>query len=82
MADPGPAPGELGLSYAEALDELDEILTQLDSSEIDVDTLADRVARGAMLVRYCRARLQAVRTDVDAVVGELLDDGATNGDAG
>jgi exodeoxyribonuclease VII small subunit len=82
MADPGAEPAELDLSYAEALDELDGILAKLDSTGVDVDTLADQVARGALLVRYCRERLRAVRSDVDAVVGELLDDDATNGDAG
>jgi exodeoxyribonuclease VII small subunit len=82
MAERRPRPDESGLSYADALGELDDILAQLDSSGVDVDTLADRVARGAVLVRYCRERLQAVRTDVGAVVGELLDDAATDGDAG
>ncbi len=74
MTDPGPA--ELGLSYAEALAELDDILTQLEASSVDVDVLADRVARGATLVRYCRQRLQVVRLDVDTVVEQLLDDDA------
>jgi exodeoxyribonuclease VII small subunit len=69
-------PDELGLSYAEALAELDDILAQLESSTIDVDVLADRVARGAALVRYCRQRLRVVRLDVDVVVEQLIDDGA------
>lgn len=79
MTDPGAA--ELGLSYAEALAELDDILAQLEASSVDVDVLADRVARGAALVRHCRQRLQVVRLDVDAVVEQLLDD-ATGGRSG
>ena len=70
---------ELGLSYREALDELDDILAQLESSAVDVDVLAERVARGAVLVRYCRQRLRVVRSDVDAVVDDLLDDAPTDG---
>jgi len=64
---------ELDLTYAEALDELDGILSELEASTVDVDVLADRVARGAVLVRFCRERLQVVRTDVEAVVETLLD---------
>lgn len=64
---------DLGLTYAEALAELDEILDQLDATTVDVDLLADRVARGAVLVRYCRQRLRVVRHDVEAVVDDLLD---------
>lgn len=69
-------PEDLGLTYAEALAELDEILGQLESSTVDVDVLAERVARGARLVRFCRQRLQIVRVDVDTVVEQLLDDSA------
>ncbi|MDH4076103.1 MAG: exodeoxyribonuclease VII small subunit [Acidimicrobiia bacterium] len=74
-------PEDLGLTYAEALAELDEILSQLESSTVDVDVLAERVARGAQLVRFCRQRLQVVRLDVDTVVEQLLDDtsGGRNG---
>lgn len=62
--------GEPG--YAAALAELDDILDELESSAVDVDTLAERVARGAELVRYCRHRLEIVRAEVDAVVTDLL----------
>ena len=74
-------PEDLGLTYAEALAELDAILGQLESSTVDVDVLAERVARGAQLVRFCRQRLQVVRVDVDTVVEQLLDDtvGGRNG---
>ena len=65
---------DLDLSYTDALEELDDILAQLESTAVDVDVLAERVARGAMLVRYCRQRLQVVRTDVETVVDDLLDD--------
>ena len=73
---------ELDLSYADALEELDDILAQLESSAVDVDILAERVARGAVLVRYCRQRLRVVRADVDAVVDDLLDDEAVDTTAG
>lgn len=63
------APAE---SYGEALAELEELLDELEGADIDVDLLAERVARGAELVRFCRARLQVVTEDVDAVVAELI----------
>ena len=72
----------LDLSYADALDELDDILAHLESSAVDVDVLAERVARGAVLVRYCRQRLRVVRADVDAVVDDLLDDDAVDSMSG
>lgn len=77
MTDSGPEPG---LTYGQALAELDDILTQLESSTVDVDVLAERVARGAELVEFCRRRLDVVRGDVETVVAQLLDDtGGRNG---
>lgn len=59
------------LGYAEALTELEAILAELESSLVDVDTLATKVGRAAKLVAHCRARLSVVRDDVDKVVAGL-----------
>ena len=63
--------GELDLTYGDALDELEELIDDLEGADVDVDVLADRVARGVELIRFCRARLEVVTADVDAVVAEL-----------
>ncbi len=66
------------LSYGEALEELEQLLDDLEGADTDVDLLAQRVARGVELVRFCRARLEVVAEDVDAVVAELISvDGET-----
>jgi exodeoxyribonuclease VII small subunit len=39
--------------YAAALDELDKILRELEGSDVDVDHLADRVARASELITLC-----------------------------
>jgi len=62
------------MRYGQALDELEELLEELEEADIDVDHLADRVARGVELVRFCRDRLAVVTTDVDQVVADLLAD--------
>ena len=61
-----------GLTYGEALDELEELLDELEGADVDVDLLAERVARGVTLVRFCKARLEVVTADVDEVVAELI----------
>ncbi len=59
------------LGYAEALTELEAILAELESSLVDVDTLATKVGRAANLLSHCRTRLSIVRNDVDKVVAGL-----------
>lgn len=57
--------------YAEAVTELDAILRELEGSEVDVDRLADRVARAATLITFCRERIEAARLSIDTVVADL-----------
>lgn len=64
-----PDPDELG--YADALDELDEILRELEGSDVDVDRLADRVARAADLIALCRDRIGSARLRIDEVIADL-----------
>jgi exodeoxyribonuclease VII small subunit len=59
------------LGYAEALDELDDILRELEGSDVDVDRLADRVARAADLIAFCRDRIGNARLRIDEVIADL-----------
>jgi len=59
------------LGYAEALAELEGILDELDSDEVDVDVLGSRVRRAAELLRLCRERIAGARFEVEQVVAEL-----------
>lgn len=71
-SDNGVDPELGGLTYGEALEELEDLLDELEGADVDVDLLAERVARGVKLVRFCKARLEVVTADVDEVVAELI----------
>jgi exodeoxyribonuclease VII small subunit len=64
-----------GIAYADALAELETILAGLERDEPDVDQLAERVARAAVLIRLCRGRIAAARLEVERVVTDLGDAG-------
>ncbi|HUF97905.1 MAG TPA: exodeoxyribonuclease VII small subunit [Ilumatobacter sp.] len=57
--------------YAAALAELDGILRELEATDVDVDRLADRVARAAELIAFCRDRIGGARLQIDSVVAGL-----------
>jgi exodeoxyribonuclease VII small subunit len=63
------ATSELG--YASALAELEQILGELEASDVDVDQLADRVARATALIAVCRQRIGSARTRIDEVIADL-----------
>jgi exodeoxyribonuclease VII small subunit len=60
-----------GPTYAAAVDELEGILAQLEDDRLDVDQLAERVARAAELIRLCRDRISATRVEVERIVADL-----------
>ena len=61
------------IGYAEALDELETILAELEESDVDVDVLADRVARASELIRVCRDRIGNAKLQIEKVVAGLED---------
>ena len=64
------APGEL-VGYGAALEELREILSELESKNVDVDLLASRVERAGTLSSQCQERLTAAELQVERVVDAL-----------
>ena len=59
------------LGYSAALQELDDILRELEGSDVDVDRLAARVSRAAQLIAMCRERIGAARLQIDEVIADL-----------
>ena len=59
------------IGYAEAVDELEEILSELESDDVDVDHLATQVKRAADLIELCRGRLDLARTEITRIVADL-----------
>lgn len=58
-------------SYAELSGELEQILDEIESGEIDLDELSDKVERAATLLSHCRKKLAATETKVKKVTTEL-----------
>jgi len=59
------------LSYADAMEELEAILVDLERDDVDIDHLTERVARAATLIEFCRARIETARLDVTRLVEGL-----------
>ncbi|MDZ7676873.1 MAG: exodeoxyribonuclease VII small subunit [Acidimicrobiales bacterium] len=60
--------------YADAVDELETILREIEDDDVDVDLLAERVTRAAALIEFCRDRIVAARDAVDAATDSATDD--------
>ena len=59
------------IRWADAIGELETILTRLDDDALDVDVLAAQVARAAELIGLCRDRIANTKLEVERIVGDL-----------
>jgi exodeoxyribonuclease VII small subunit len=62
------------IAYGDAIAELEAIVAGLEDADVDVDVLADRVARAAELITLCRDRIARTRIEVERVVADLEPD--------
>lgn len=58
-------------TYAQALERLEKIVAQIDSNQLDIDQLADKIKEANRLIAFCTAKL----TKAEAEVEKLLSDG-------
>jgi exodeoxyribonuclease VII small subunit len=54
--------------YAEALSELEAILSEIDNPKVDVDVLSERVARASFLISWCKARIASAQFSVEKTI--------------
>lgn len=59
------------LGYADAVVELEAILSELEADDVDVDRLAEQVRRAADLIELCRGRLESAQVEVTRIVADL-----------
>lgn len=59
-------------SYEQAAAELETLVQRLESGQMSLDDTLKAYARGAELLRYCRAKLQAVEQQVQILDGAEL----------
>ncbi|MCK9414118.1 MAG: exodeoxyribonuclease VII small subunit [Prolixibacteraceae bacterium] len=60
-----------GLSYKEAIGEIEDILKQIENDEPDVDQLSEKVKRLSVLVTWCREKLHQTEEEIEKILKEI-----------
>ncbi|MFQ3573377.1 MAG: exodeoxyribonuclease VII small subunit [Thermodesulfovibrionales bacterium] len=55
------------LTYLKALNELKEIVSNIESQEIDIDVLTEKVKRATELINFCRHKLRSTEEEIDKI---------------
>ena len=59
------------MTYSLALTELEQIINEIESEEINVDVLAEKVKKAACLIKFCKDRLRNTEEEVSKVLSEI-----------
>lgn len=60
-----------GISYGQALKELENILQKMQSPDCDIDSLSAMTTRALRLLKYCKDRLTKTDEEVRKCLAEL-----------
>ena len=61
-------------TYNEAIAEIEEILQKIESGELDVDELTEKVKRVAYLLETCKKKLKTTEIEIQKVIDGLEED--------
>jgi len=56
--------------YKSAVEELEQILTQLEANELEIDDLANKAKRATELIKFCKEKLYKTSEEVNSVMNE------------
>ncbi|MFA5780128.1 MAG: exodeoxyribonuclease VII small subunit [Elusimicrobiota bacterium] len=59
------------ISYSKSLDELQKILTDLESENVEIDKLAESVKRATELIKMLRSKLKKTEIEIKEIVKEF-----------
>ena len=59
------------MKYSSAFKELQEIVSEIESGEISVDELSEKVKKAAQLIKFCKTKLTSTEEDVNNILTEL-----------
>lgn len=59
------------MKYTEAFEELQRIVAEIETGQISVDELSQKVKRAAELIRICKLKLTTTEEDVTKILKDI-----------
>lgn len=59
------------LTYTSAITELEEIVSEIESGEVNVDVLTAKVKRASELIKFCKDSLKDTQKEVSKVLEDI-----------
>ncbi len=59
------------LTYTEAFEQLQKIVSQMENADISVDKLSDNIKKAAKLIKICKDKLTKTEQEINKTLTEL-----------
>lgn len=66
---------ESNYNYSDAFNELQEIVSEIETGDVNVDELAHKIKRASQLIHICKAKLTASEEEVNILLSKLQERG-------
>ena len=58
-------------SYTQAIAELEKLVSQMESAEISIDELSEKIKRASFLIKLCREKLTSTEIEIGSILTGL-----------
>lgn len=62
---------ETAMTYAQAKNELEEIVENIENNELDIDMLTEKVKRASELIAFCKNKLTKTDEELQKILNEI-----------
>ncbi|MEW5845268.1 MAG: exodeoxyribonuclease VII small subunit [Bacteroidota bacterium] len=62
------------LKYSEAIEEVERIISQIESNELDIDELIEKIRRASELLKFCKQKLHFTENEVQKIIDQMHED--------
>jgi exodeoxyribonuclease VII small subunit len=59
------------MTYTEAVAAIEEILQQIETGEMDIDELAEKVKQASELLKFCKGKLFQTENEIEKILKEM-----------
>ena len=59
------------ITYSQAVRQIEEILSQIDNDELDIDQLAEKVKKVSGLLKICKSKLFETEKEINKILKEM-----------
>ena len=62
------------VKYSEAIKEVERIINQIESNELDIDELTEKIRRASELLKFCKQKLHFTEEEIQKIIDQMQKD--------